>query len=170
MGEGSVRVARRSTAKRGGGTDGRESGARTILVVDDDPNIRTLLSDFLGQIGFVVIPAKDSRTTLVVLSHLPVHLILLDLALPDIYGLDLLPQLRSRYPSVPVVVISGYLTQESERQCFESGAASVIRKPVKLADLDRVIASALGAPPGARRTPGRKASDRRDSEADRGQG
>lgn len=138
----------------------------TVLIIDDDAQIRTLLSDFLGKIGYVVVPAKDARSALVVLGHMPVDLILLDLSLPDIYGLDLLTQLRSQYSSVPVVVISGYLTGESERLCLEKGAAAAVRKPMSLSALGQVIASTLGKG-GKGRLPGEGASSHRATRAGR---
>lgn len=146
----------------------KRAAPSTILIIDDDSQIRTLLSDFLGKIGYVVVPAKDARTALVVLGHVPVDLILLDLSLPDIYGLDLLPQLRGQYPSVPVVVISGYLTSESERHCFEKGAAAAVRKPMSLTALGQVIASTLERA-GKGGLPGEGASSRRATRAGRAQ-
>ena len=122
---------------------------QTILVVDDEPAIREAFCEFLSDLGYIAMPAKDARSMLVTLEKLPVHLVLLDLVLPDIYGLDLLPQLREQFPSVRVLVMSGYLTEESERQCFANGASAVIRKPVHLPALAEVVASTLD-PQGSR--------------------
>ena len=131
---------------------------QTILVVDDEPAIREAFCEFLSDLGYIAMPAKDARSMLVTLEKLPVHLVLLDLVLPDIYGLDLLPQLRAQFPSVGILVMSGYLTEESERQCFTSGATAVIRKPVHLPVLAGVIASTLDAK-GARGPTTRQSQD-----------
>ena len=112
-------------------------------MVDDEPAIREAFCEFLSDLGYIAMPAKDARSMLVTLEKLPVHLVLLDLVLPDIYGLDLLPQLRAQFPSVRVLIMSGYLTEESERQCFASGASAVIRKPVHLPALAETVASTL---------------------------
>ena len=76
-----------------------------VLVVDDEPPIRKLLRMGLTTQGFQMLEAPDGRTALELLSRGP-DLIILDLALPDIGGLDLLQKIRGRNEEVPIVVLS----------------------------------------------------------------
>jgi two-component system KDP operon response regulator KdpE len=76
-----------------------------ILVVDDEPPIRKLLRMGLTAHGYEVIDAPNGKAALELLARKP-HLVILDLGLPDIDGLDLLRQLREREEALPIVVLS----------------------------------------------------------------
>ena len=117
---------------------------RSVLVVDDDPSIRTLLVDFLRAEGFTPLAARTGWEALE-LSAQAVDAILLDLALPGLSGVDVLHRLKSDRSTrdVPVVVVSAYpwaLEAGGARQ-----AAEVVWKPFELDELRAAIGRVIPA-------------------------
>jgi len=107
-----------------------------VLVVDDDPDLRNHLSDFLQSQGFPVLPARDGADAQALLRQNPrPGIILLDLVLPDTLGLHLLPALRQEAPDVPVVAMSQSLAQLAEARA--TGVEATLVKPF---DPDEVLA------------------------------
>jgi DNA-binding response OmpR family regulator len=106
--------------------------ALPILVVDDDPFILDLLCDVFEEAGFVVLTADDGRAALALLQHMPVALVLTDLMMPYVTGLQLAQQLRSNAETVaiPVVLMSTALPPR-----IGDTFAAVIPKPFALDDL-----------------------------------
>jgi len=76
-----------------------------VLVVDDEPPIRKLLRMGLGTQGYQTIDAPNARAALDLMSSTP-DLVILDLGLPDMQGHELLSMIRSRNPSIPIIVLS----------------------------------------------------------------
>jgi two-component system, OmpR family, KDP operon response regulator KdpE len=74
-------------------------------VIDDEPPIRKLLRMGLSTQGYEILEAPNGRTSLDLLAQKP-NLVILDLGLPDMQGLELLPMIRARNESVPIVVLS----------------------------------------------------------------
>lgn len=137
----------RSWVPARGGSGRRETmpGPRTVLVVDDDPDIRDAVGDCLREEGYEVHTAADGRAALDRLEFgLRPAVILLDLMMPVLNGFDVLRALRSApdWQRIPVVVVSanqGYEPQDLQ------GAFSIIRKPVQLEKLLSTIESAVAA-------------------------
>jgi CheY-like chemotaxis protein len=108
---------------------------KTVLVVEDDSWIRSLMADLLSGEGYAVVQAADGRAGLdLAEAHNP-DVILLDLAMPEKSGLDVLHELKSSRPTsdIPVIVVSAYamLMMGSDAR----RADGVIQKPFDLADL-----------------------------------
>jgi DNA-binding NarL/FixJ family response regulator len=129
-------------------------GIVKILVVDDHPLMREALRTVLQQLGSptVVLEAQDCPTALVFAEgHVDLDLVLLDLALPGIHGLDALAVLRERYPELPVVVLSADEGQQTVLQAIERGAMGFIPKSspreVMLSALRLVMAGGIYLPP-----------------------
>jgi two-component system KDP operon response regulator KdpE len=87
-----------------------------VLVVDDEPPIRKLLRMGLGTQGYEILDAPNGRTALELLAKKP-DLVILDLGLPDMQGLELLRMIRARLESIPIVVLS------SRRACVAALAS-----------------------------------------------
>lgn len=107
-----------------------------ILVVDDEPNIRTTFSRALDLEGFVVETAKDAETAGVVVRSFEPDLVLLDLRLPDRDGLSVLQDIGTLPEPPPVVMMSGHGTLESAIKATRLGALDFLEKPVQI---DRLL-------------------------------
>jgi CheY-like chemotaxis protein len=111
--------------------------ARSILLVDDDPDVRALLGEFLLQHGYEVHAARDGRHALQLLAKMePPALILLDYVMPALSGSQFLERKRwnPRLRGIPVVILSAWTRQWSPTKL---DAVDVLSKPV---DLDRLLA------------------------------
>jgi len=105
-----------------------------VLVIDDEPPIRKLLRMGLGSQGYEVIEAATGRAGLDLLAEQP-GLVILDLGLPDIDGLDVLQTMRSRNESVPIVVLSSRGDEISKVKALDLGADDYVTKPFGMDEL-----------------------------------
>jgi two-component system KDP operon response regulator KdpE len=105
-----------------------------VLVVDDEPPIRKLLRMGLGTQGYEILEAPNGKSALELLSQNP-GLIILDLGLPDIQGLELLRLIRARNESVPIVVLSSRGDEAGKVQALDLGADDYVTKPFGMDEL-----------------------------------
>ncbi len=108
-----------------------------ILVVDDEGTILDILSRALEHKGFRVTTAKSGREGLDLIKSEHVDLVVTDLRLPDINGLELLKQFKELDPQVEVIVLTGFVTTENMRTASLNGAFSFLGKPLE--DLDQLF-------------------------------
>lgn len=113
-----------------------------ILVVDDEPPIRKLLRMGLNTQGYEVTEAPNGKTALEMLGQNP-DLIILDLGLPDIQGLELLRKIRERNEGVPVVVLSSRGDEAGKVQALDLGADDYVTKPFSMDELLARMRAAL---------------------------
>lgn len=115
---------------------GSLSKHRTIAIVDDDPAFCKTLGDILAQRGFKVITVTDPHAD-VELMAAESQVILLDMKLNDINGLDVLKSIRARYPSLPVVLITGYRQEMAKpiEAALQISAYTCLYKPLEIPDL-----------------------------------
>jgi DNA-binding response OmpR family regulator len=129
-----------------------ESPARQVLVVDDEPMLRSLLSRLLRMEGYEVLEAEDGQTAIDMVRAREPDLVLLDVMLPARDGLDVLGDLR-RTSNVPVILVSA-LGEEADRVLgLKMGADDYVVKPFSAAELSARIESVLRRAV-ARTTPG----------------
>jgi len=114
-----------------------------ILVVDDDEELTNTLADYLAKQGYSVTKAYDGREALARLREVDFHMVVTDLKMPEIDGIELLQMVKEINPKVAVVVITGYGTVESAVQAIKLGAYDFIQKPLRLNELQVVIERAL---------------------------
>jgi DNA-binding NtrC family response regulator len=105
------------------------SPAGTILIIDDEAEIRESLQTLLEMEGYQVETADSAHHGLICLGERPFDLLLLDLALPDRNGLDLLSELRNHDPQLSVIMITAYGTVENAVRAMQSGAVNFVQKP-----------------------------------------
>ncbi len=105
---------------------------KTILVVDDEPKIRILLSDFLQKKGFRVLEASNGRHALEVFKSSPqdIDLILLDIMIPEYDGWTVCREIR-RISQVPIIMLTARSEDFDEVHGFEIGADDYVKKPIK---------------------------------------
>ena len=113
-----------------------------VLVIDDEPPIRKLLRMGLGTQDYDILEASNGKTALALLDQGPA-LIILDLGLPDIDGLELLRTIRSRNEGVPIVVLSSRGDEAGKVQALDLGADDYITKPFGMDELLARMRAAL---------------------------
>jgi len=117
-----------------------------ILIVDDYTDNRTLLSAWLRAKGYAVIEAEDGREGLLQANRSNPDLILMDLAMPEMDGVEATRQIRQRkvLSETPIFVISAYSTREVQADALAAGCTEVFAKPLELELLLSKIRSTLG--------------------------
>ena len=113
-----------------------------VLVVDDEPPIRKLLRMGLGTQGYHIIDAPNAKTALELMAAEP-DLVILDLGLPDMQGLDLLRQIRQLREDVPIVVLSSRGDEVAKVEALDLGADDYVTKPFGMDELLARIRAAL---------------------------
>ncbi len=119
-----------------------------ILVVDDDAAITATFESILGGEGYEVETATEGARALELATRRPFDVILLDLVMPGIDGLDVLRRLREVAPRAHVLILSAYIEPDREAEAFRLGAEAVLSKPPDLSKLLRFLGE-LTRPGGA---------------------
>jgi two-component system nitrogen regulation response regulator NtrX len=114
-----------------------------ILVVDDEINITKTIKEVLEDYGFSVITLNEGSNTLGILNVEDVDLVLLDLLMPSVNGIEILKEIRKQFPMLPVVMISGHGTISSTVECMKLGAFDFIEKPISIDKLVSTVKNAL---------------------------
>lgn len=110
--------------------------AHRILVVDDEQEILAALDTHLSLIGYEVKTCDDPEEAFNLVSIEKFHIVLLDINMPTMTGIELLKKIKSIKPTVQVIMITAYSTLEKAIDCWEAGASDYILKP--FADLDAI--------------------------------
>jgi UDP-3-O-acyl N-acetylglucosamine deacetylase len=118
--------------------------SETILVVDDEANIRHTLRGVLSDEGYAVVEAEDGRQALELLEAQLPKLAIVDIWMPDVDGIELVSRMRQQAPEVPVIVISGHGTIDTAVRVIRMGAFDFLEKPFQLDALLRMVDRALG--------------------------
>jgi DNA-binding NtrC family response regulator len=116
---------------------------RSILVVDDQESMRTLLQDMLEVIGYEVTLAEGGEQALSILQSGDFNLVLSDLNMPGMDGSALLRAIKATWPSLPVVIITGYGTFHTEKRVMKEGADGYISKPCTLSKIEKTMSTIL---------------------------
>jgi len=116
-----------------------------LLVIDDDAGVAFALERFLASSGFSVHVTSHAEDGLALLARERFDLVLLDLRLPGLGGEAALAALRSREPSLPVIVMTAHGTAETRSALLAAGASDFLSKPFELSTLRRTIARLLVA-------------------------
>jgi len=121
----------------------------TILVVDDYPDNRTLLSAWLRGKGFQVVEAEDGKEGVLQANRAHPDLILMDLAMPELDGVEATRQIRERQTTAqtPIFAITAYGTYDVKKDALAAGCNEVFTKPLELESLLNKIKSTLGLQP-----------------------
>jgi DNA-binding response OmpR family regulator len=116
-----------------------------ILVVDDEPEVRQLMEHFLTERGYDVRIAENGRLALVTLDTFTPDVVLLDMHMPEMDGLETLRCLVVRSPSLPVIMITVNEDIETTARLLQLGAADYVPKPFNLEYLEQAINIQLSA-------------------------
>jgi two-component system nitrogen regulation response regulator NtrX len=116
---------------------------KSILIVDDEENIRETLKDVLEDEGYAVFLAENGKVGRRILDTHVVDVMLLDLWLPDIGGMDVLKMMKERESNIPVIIISGHGTIDTAVRATKEGAFDFIEKPLSIERILNVIDHAI---------------------------
>lgn len=116
---------------------------RSILIVDDEKNIRLTLSQALTVLGIDVDMAENGKEALAKLKEKDFRLILLDLRLPGIGGMEVLRQIRKIRPETCVVIITAYGTVESATEAMKLGAWDFLKKPFVPEEIKELVSRVI---------------------------
>jgi DNA-binding NtrC family response regulator len=114
-----------------------------ILVIDDERGVRTLCADILARAGYAVTVCEDAERGLAQLAAEPVDLVLCDVHLPGMGGIEVCKRLHAERPDLPVVLITGFPSIESAVRGMKEGARDYVVKPFAPDELRLVVARAL---------------------------
>lgn len=107
----------------------------TILIVDDEPDIRAMLEWGLGSDGYATLLADCGEHALQLFkAHRP-DLVICDIKMPGIGGLATIAELRAQSPGLPVIIASGYLAPQTIEQSSQLGGVVFVRKPFFFSEL-----------------------------------
>jgi DNA-binding NtrC family response regulator len=111
----------------------------TILIIEDEAKMRRLLELNLGEDGFKTLSAADAEAGLKLLVSEPVHLVITDLKLPGMSGLELLQMVKRQNATLPVVVMTAFGSVETAVEAMKAGASDYVLKPFSLAEMRMVV-------------------------------
>lgn len=120
------------------------SSKAIILIVDDEETIRLSIKEFLSGLGYDVIAAETSEHALEKINEFLPDLVLLDLRLPNMCGIELLEKVKKRDPNALIIVMTGYGSIDSAVEAMKMGAHDYLEKPFKTEHLKLVVEKALG--------------------------
>jgi two-component system response regulator AtoC len=124
-------------------TGGRTMDRRLILVVDDDESIRGLLQSFLEAEGFRTVEAKAGQEVIPTINKTRPDLVLMDIRMPGMTGLEVLEQLKKQHIDVPVLMMTGYGSSNVAIEAIQRGAYDYVTKPLQLDDLSITVRRTL---------------------------
>src|SRR5580692_4985103 len=110
-----------------------------VLIVDDEKFIRDILADFLGMEGYIVRTAEDGTSALTELGNAHYDLIISDLKMPRMGGIELLEAIGTTAPNALTVIMTGFGTVETAIDAMKRGAYDYILKPFKVEEVIRVV-------------------------------
>ena len=119
-----------------------------ILVSDDELSMRQFLEILLKKEGHEVLCAPDGQEALSRFQDNPVDLVITDIKMPRMDGLDLLRKMKEQRPNLPVIMVTAYASPEDAISAMKSGAYDYLTKPFKLEEIKSVIRNALEQTPG----------------------
>lgn len=118
------------------------SEASRILVVDDEPAVAEVLLDFFAETGYTVDVALTGRDALTLIQRTPPDVVLLDIRMPDMDGVEVLRRIRAAHPALPVIMITANDDIGLARATLKMGALDYVSKPFDYGYLAQAVATA----------------------------
>ncbi|MBW1742120.1 MAG: sigma-54-dependent Fis family transcriptional regulator [Deltaproteobacteria bacterium] len=116
---------------------------QTILIVDDEKNYRVVLSAFLSGEGYEMLTADSAQEALEAVDSVDLDLVLTDMKMPVMDGIELLKQIKGKNPHLPVVMMTAYGTVERAVEAMQLGAFNFIQKPFQNEALKQMVHNAI---------------------------
>ena len=124
-----------------------ESSKKTVMIIEDEEDAAELFAEMMRVSGFRVVKTSSSAPAIAMMTGEKPDVVLLDIMMPEISGLDILRQMR-RDPTlvnIPVIVLSAMSMPTDIRHSMEAGASTYLTKPVGFIDLKEAVERALGS-------------------------
>ena len=106
----------------------------TLLIVDDETSIRSLLKEHFSKLNYDIITAENGEDALSKLEENKVDLIISDILMPQMDGVELVKRVRIEYPIIRIIMMTGYVSIENLLICVQNQVDTVIFKPFKNLD------------------------------------
>ena len=119
------------------------------MVLDDEPIVCKRLQPVLERLGFEVDTFTQSAEAMHQIQQKAYDIIITDLKMKEIDGMRFLEEAKKRHPQTEVIVITGFATIETAKQCFQKGVFDFIVKPFKLSEIQDVVTRAAAKVQGA---------------------
>jgi len=116
---------------------------RRLLVVDDEPIVGKRLHQVFTKIGFEIETYTDSATALVAIAERPFDIVVTDLKMEGIDGIEVLKRVRRHNPATQVIIITGYASPDTAELAQQEGVFAFLAKPFRLDELKQVIFRAI---------------------------
>jgi two-component system response regulator PilR (NtrC family) len=120
------------------------AAGKRILVVDDQESMRQMLSDLLELMGHEPRAVEGGESALRDLRAKGADLVITDLNMPVMNGMELMKQIKTEFPGTPVIIITGYGSFHTEKQVLSNGADGYIPKPCTIHRVQQTVNQALG--------------------------
>jgi DNA-binding response OmpR family regulator len=116
-----------------------DDNKKRILVVEDDAEMRSLLKDFFTEEGFEIDSVSNGSEAFRILVRELFDLVITDIRMPGLTGLDILPGIKKLQPNVPIIVITAFGSDEIRDRAMARGATSYLEKPLRFPELRTMI-------------------------------
>jgi CheY-like chemotaxis protein len=116
--------------------------AKRILIVDDNPNMSSLLSEMLEVFDLKSVRTSDGQEALAALEKDKFSMIITDMRMPNMTGLELIARVKEKYPKMPVVLISGYSVSEIDG-AHDAKPDGFLAKPFLMSDIEKLVSTLL---------------------------
>jgi CheY-like chemotaxis protein len=115
--------------------------SKNILIVDDSRDLTHVIADFLSINGYQVHTAHNGHDALERMGKEHIDIVVSDIHMPGMDGFTLMTEIKTKYPDIPVILITGFSVGDAQKIAFEKGANAFVAKPFRLKDLKQVIES-----------------------------
>jgi CheY-like chemotaxis protein len=122
-----------------------ENNEKMIMIVDDDSKIRDIIKAMLEKYGFQTIDSKDGKTAIDQYTNHPADLVILDISIPGMSGLECLEKILSLDQKAKVIISSGNIDAETPQQVIAKGAKAFLPKPYTSHELYQAVKTVLDA-------------------------
>ncbi|MEW5922468.1 MAG: response regulator [Candidatus Zixiibacteriota bacterium] len=116
---------------------------KKILIVDDNPNMSSLLVEMLEVFQYDALRATDGHDALKRVDSDDIAMVITDMRMPKMSGLELLQALKQKRPQLPVVIISGYSVDEVDSDIVSAKADGFLNKPFMMSDIEKLLSDLL---------------------------
>ena len=114
-----------------------------ILIVDDEPIVRDVMADFLDILNHGADGVENGLSGLRKLKEGHYDAVFTDIRMPGIDGIEFLKQAKALHPTLPIIVITGHGSEETEKEAMDAGASGFINKPVGFLDIQQILEKIL---------------------------